>query len=376
MRSVVRFFTICWALMLPIILLTGCPQPPTQYTLTVAVDGEGTVSPAAGTHQYAANNQVTLTATPDAGWRFESWSGGVTGSENPTTITITSNVSITANFVPETAPDTFQLSVEVIGEGTVNLAPAAADNRYEVDTLVTMTAVPEAGWEFTGWSGAITGQDNPGSVLIIGDLNVTATFEPIIEEDDYSLTIDIVGDGSVSVDPELEAYEADTEVSLLATPAAGSQFIGWSGDLESLDNPLVITITANTQLTATFESTIPEGKSAAVGITGWLTDTTGAGIPFAEVRLMDGTTVYTNAEGLYLFGELDAANEVTIFFSKEGYTANSRTVDVLPGATTSANASLKRLADPVVLSNVQEGGTVDDGKGNAVIFPANALVKG
>jgi PKD repeat protein len=72
----------------------GC----TQYTLTTNVVGNGSIglSPSGGT--YCAGTVVTLTATPDSGWQFDNWSGDLGGSTNPTTITMTSNKSVTANF--------------------------------------------------------------------------------------------------------------------------------------------------------------------------------------------------------------------------------------------------------------------------------------
>jgi uncharacterized repeat protein (TIGR02543 family) len=41
---------------------------------------------------------VTLTAIADPGWGFVGWSGDLSGSDNPETITITGNTTITATF--------------------------------------------------------------------------------------------------------------------------------------------------------------------------------------------------------------------------------------------------------------------------------------
>jgi len=42
---------------------------------------------------------VVLTATANAGYVFSSWSGGATGSSSSCTVTVTANMSVTANFV-------------------------------------------------------------------------------------------------------------------------------------------------------------------------------------------------------------------------------------------------------------------------------------
>ena len=71
---------------------------PPQYTLTVSTDGQGTVAldPSGGT--YDAGTEVTLTAAPSAGWQFSQWGGDLSGSVNPTTITMNSNKTVTATF--------------------------------------------------------------------------------------------------------------------------------------------------------------------------------------------------------------------------------------------------------------------------------------
>jgi prepilin-type N-terminal cleavage/methylation domain-containing protein len=50
------------------------PAPPAeQFTLTVAVDGQGTTDPAPGNHAYDPDSLIALTAEPDSGWVFEKW---------------------------------------------------------------------------------------------------------------------------------------------------------------------------------------------------------------------------------------------------------------------------------------------------------------
>lgn len=75
------------------------------YTLTIAVSGSGSTNPAVGVHTYALGTVVAITATPDAGWVFDSWSGDVAEPGSPTTtVTVDSDRTVTANFaeVPPT----------------------------------------------------------------------------------------------------------------------------------------------------------------------------------------------------------------------------------------------------------------------------------
>jgi hypothetical protein len=76
--------------------------PVTYYTLTLAVNGNGSTSPSAGQHTYAAGTVVSVTATPASGCRFVSWTGSVGAialvSAATTTVTMNADYSITANF--------------------------------------------------------------------------------------------------------------------------------------------------------------------------------------------------------------------------------------------------------------------------------------
>ena len=68
------------------------------YTLTVNASN-GTVTKNPDQENYTSGIQVLLTATPAGGYQFNTWSGDVTGSQNPLTLTMTANKNITANFV-------------------------------------------------------------------------------------------------------------------------------------------------------------------------------------------------------------------------------------------------------------------------------------
>jgi hypothetical protein len=74
----------------------------TQYAVTVSTTPGGTVSPSS--EWVNSGSAVTLTATPNASYQFDGWSGAGTGSYTGTTaqavLTVTSPVSEVATFVP------------------------------------------------------------------------------------------------------------------------------------------------------------------------------------------------------------------------------------------------------------------------------------
>lgn len=81
---------------------TSSPTAPAQYTLTMAVNGNGSTNVAVGPHDYTSGTTVSVTATPASGTRFTGWSGSASGSTNPVTITMDGNKSLTANFTATT----------------------------------------------------------------------------------------------------------------------------------------------------------------------------------------------------------------------------------------------------------------------------------
>ncbi len=81
-------------------------QQAAPVRLTVAIDGNGNVSPVAGIHEYSAGSTVSLSADSAEGWRFSRWEGAVASSTSAnTTIQMNSNHSVTAVFVKESGID-------------------------------------------------------------------------------------------------------------------------------------------------------------------------------------------------------------------------------------------------------------------------------
>ncbi len=122
-----------------------------------------------------------------------------------------------------TTINAYTLTVNIDGSGSVDLDPAGGI--YEDDTPVELTALPDSGWEFSGWSGDLSGDTNPETLLMDADKTVTATFEelPKIPDLDGSgdlswtdvepagtvtetITIANVGDPKSLLDWEIESY--------------------------------------------------------------------------------------------------------------------------------------------------------------------------
>ena len=68
----------------------------------------------------------------------------------------------------------------------------------------------------------------------------------------YTLTVNVAGNGSVLKNPDNTQYSPNDNVQLTAVPAVGWRFNGWSGDLIGVKNPRNLTMNENRAVTATF----------------------------------------------------------------------------------------------------------------------------
>jgi uncharacterized repeat protein (TIGR02543 family) len=94
-----------FAILIIPVLYIGCSkdEDPQQFNLTVTVipaDG-GTVTPSSGT--FEDGEEVTLSAIPAEGYAFMQWAGDATGTTNPMSVTIASDLKITAEFTQQDA---------------------------------------------------------------------------------------------------------------------------------------------------------------------------------------------------------------------------------------------------------------------------------
>ncbi len=147
----------------------------------------------------------------------------------------------------------YTLTVTSTG-GTVSKNPNQTS--YSSGASVTLTATPNTGYVFKNWSGDASGTSSTVTVKMDGNKNVTAVFEQI-PSNEFVLTVNIVGSGTVTQNPQKATYTGGTQVTLTANPVAGkSVFSGWSGGGVSGSNQTAtLTINSNITVTATFTDT-------------------------------------------------------------------------------------------------------------------------
>jgi len=152
-------------------------------------------------------------------------------------------------------PPCLTVTTAVIGAGQVAISPpsncmAGDTPGYLFDTDLTVTATPDPGNGFAGWSDDAAGTANPLSLTRYGDMAITATFGAC-----RTVTAAPVGPGAVGVQPSPNCdtgYHDGTVLTLTATPDPGAVFTGWGGDAGGMTNPLALTVSGDLAVTAGF----------------------------------------------------------------------------------------------------------------------------
>jgi uncharacterized repeat protein (TIGR02543 family) len=219
---------------------------PSGFGLHVVVHGTGTVtSTPAGiacgatcSNAFGANTSVTLSAASAAGWTFAGWTGACSGAGASCTVSMSESRTVGASFVHNTH---FTLAVTAGSNGVVTTTPGGIDcgtrciAGFAAGTTINVIARPNPGYRFSGWSGACSGT-NTCDLTMSANRSVQAAFAAVAPGH-YALTVHDYGEGTIVSAPAgincgatcTAAYATGTEVTLLASPAPGYQFAGWTG---------------------------------------------------------------------------------------------------------------------------------------------------
>jgi uncharacterized repeat protein (TIGR02543 family) len=232
----------------------------TQYELTTTANpsGSGSVTPD-GTIWQDANSSVYLSAFANAGYIFTGWSGDLTGSENPASVTMNGPKSITANFSPKC---TLTIRSQ---HGTPD--PPLGTWAYAVGAEVTASiASPVSGspgvryictgWRARGSPDTLPPEGTVNSVTFTIIMNTTITWRWRTQ---YLLTTGISPESSGTIDISPTSadgyYDAKSTITLTAIENEGYDFSYWSGGLRGIANPQNLLLRGPRTVTANF---IPE----------------------------------------------------------------------------------------------------------------------
>jgi hypothetical protein len=222
-----------------------------QFYLTTAVSpaGGGTVSPASGWHD--SGTVVWVSAAANPGYQFSGFSGDLAGTTTPQPLTMNGPKTVTANFA---AQPQYYLTTAVWPSGAGTISPASG--WYNSGAVVWVSATANPGYQFSGFSGDLTGTTTPQPLRMNGPKTVTANFAV---QPQYYLTTAVWPSGGGTISPVSGWYSADSVVTVTATANSGYQFSGFSGALSGLANPQTVTINGPLTIRANFLPSLWKG---------------------------------------------------------------------------------------------------------------------
>jgi len=222
------------------------------YTLNTSIEprGSGKITPSGRTYEPGAN--LTITAEPASGYRFDYWSGNITGSSNSFALTMDSSKTVIAHFKRQ-----YDLSTSVIPATAGTVIPPSGT--YDSNTLVTITAASTSGYRFDYWSGDATGSSDSVNITMDSNKRVTAHFNAF-----YTLTTSVSPPnyGTITTSPLGAAYDAGTKVTITAKATSGYSFVSWSGNATGSSSSITVTMDGDKTVVAHFQAVpVASGQS-------------------------------------------------------------------------------------------------------------------
>jgi hypothetical protein len=215
----------------------------------------------------------------------------------------------------DSGPHQLTISVSPNGGGSVLPGP----NMYSGE--ITLIATPNKYFDFIGWAGSASGNNNQLKIRMNSDKHIVAEFKKKIGKLDVRINPPTSG----TVQPDKGAFEQGTQVKMAAAPATGYRFGNWDGDMNGITNPANVFIDReNINVTANFVkqyflkltsdpayagSVIPEGGPYDSGMT--LTLNAEPNFPYYP-KTWIGTDTDTNPAAI----RMNSDKLVTIVFGK------------------------------------------------------------
>jgi len=255
----------------------------TGFTITATAGSNGSITPS-GPVGVNSGTDTSFTITPATGYHLDSVivDGAYAGHTSPYSfINITSNHTIRATF----AINTFTIIATVIGaNGTVSPAGTTIVT-YGSNQPYTMTPATGYHVDTIFVDGVPSGNTSPYTFT-----GVTASHSISVKFaiNNYILTVNIVGSGSVTRMPSQASYNYGTSVQLTAVPSDYTWlFTGWTGSVTSASNSILILTDSAMTLTANFvrdTSYLSSYRSFTMDSIGYDRDNTGKLGKFVQLK--------------------------------------------------------------------------------------------
>ena len=198
---------------------------------------------------YQEGQLCTVTATPNSGYTFINWTenGSQVSTNASYAFTVTSSRNLTANFQAQPQNYTINVSANPSNGGNVT-----GGGSYQQGQSCTVTATPNAGYDFTNWTenGNVVSPDANYTFIVNGNRTLVANFT----QQQFTITAtanpsdggNVTGGGT---------YTYGQQCTLTATPATGYDFVRWTknGQQASTNANYTFTVTESATYVAQFQ---------------------------------------------------------------------------------------------------------------------------
>ncbi len=146
-----------------------------SYSLSIDIIGEGQVTETIvqAKTDYDHGTVVQLTAVPDSNWSFVNWSGNASGQDSVIEVTVTSPLSITAEF----QQTSFPVEVKVTGSGSLVGWEETSMRFFERGEIVSLQPKPDTTWVFSKWQGDLESDTELLEFEVTDSLSLELVFE-------------------------------------------------------------------------------------------------------------------------------------------------------------------------------------------------------
>ncbi|MFC2157743.1 SBBP repeat-containing protein [Acidobacteriota bacterium] len=220
------------------------------YFLSLAAETGGSTDPVPGVYTYDEGAREGITATPNVGYVFDRWTGDVPPGDavrNPLPLIMDQDRTITAHFKKR-----YTLKTSAGTGGSVTPAPGTYS--YNAGTQVSLSAIPQNGYMFSGWTGDVpAGQENANPLSVTMNQNRSIKAHFVLQR---TLIITAGANGTTSPVPGTYTYQDGETVTILAVPEAHCECGGWSGDITSVSETITVTMDKDKSVNVTFRRII------------------------------------------------------------------------------------------------------------------------
>ncbi len=287
------------------------------FDLSFSASGGVTIKPSGtATYKYGSSAKITVTPNPGAVGPPTLTVDGSTVPLTPKGKNYSYTLNVTGAHVVVASPAaSYSLGVtkDGTGTGTITSSPAGINcggtcsANFAQGGLVTLTAAAGANSTFDGWNSGGCSGTAPCDITLNADTVVNGTFTSTGGTVQHTLTVNKNGTGSGTVTSTPAGidcggtcsalFDDATNVTLTAVADSNSTFTAWNGGGCAGTAPCVVPVTADTVVTATFDTQGGGGGLTVHVVDGCATAASGVIVAVHNPNGSVGSTFTTGASG-------------------------------------------------------------------------------